>query len=400
MKFAHLADCHIGGWREESLKALGIKSFERIMDICIKEHVGFILIAGDLFNTAIPSIDLLRETAALLRRVRDHDIDVYIIPGSHDFSYSGKTMLDVLEEAGLVHNVMRFDDDGKLVFTTDKTGVKLTGLLGKKGGLERLDYERLSREHLEKEAGFKIFLFHTLINEFRPPELEMVDSTSVATLPKNFHYYAGGHPHFVFKTSFSDGLLSYPGPSFPNNFKELEELGCGGFYIVDDKLNILHIPIRLKEVVSYVFDAADKTPDAIERDVISTVKDVTDRIVTLRFEGVLSSGKPSDINFRNIFSNLSSAYCVLKNTHKLTSKEFIEEETIASEQILEIESSVVRDNKSPVDISSFGISNIESFVSSLMVCLNTEKQDGEKNADFEKRVVRNVSSLFSLQENL
>ena len=228
----------------------------------------------------------------------------------------------------------------------------------------------------------------------------MVDSTSVATLPKNFHYYAGGHPHFVFKTSFSDGILSYPGPSFPNNFKELEELGCGGFYIVDDKLNIRHIPIRLKEVVSYVFDAADKTPDAIERDVISTVKDVTDRIVTLRFEGVLSSGKPSDINFRNIFSNLSSAYCVLKNTHKLTSKEFIEEETIASEQILEIESSVVRDNKSPVDISSFGISNIESFVSSLMVCLNTEKQDGEKNADFEKRVVRNVSSLFSLQENL
>ena len=44
MKFAHLADCHIGSWREPELKELSIKSFEKAIDICIKEHVGFVLI--------------------------------------------------------------------------------------------------------------------------------------------------------------------------------------------------------------------------------------------------------------------------------------------------------------------------------------------------------------------
>ena len=47
MKFAHLADCHIGGWRDPKLKELGIRSFESAVKVCIEENVGFVLIAGD-----------------------------------------------------------------------------------------------------------------------------------------------------------------------------------------------------------------------------------------------------------------------------------------------------------------------------------------------------------------
>ena len=101
MKFAHLADCHIGGWRDPKLRAANTNSFCMAIEKCLTEKVDFVLISGDLFNTAVPSIDSLRMTVEQLKRVKDAKIPVYFIAGSHDFSPSGKTMLDVLEHAGL-----------------------------------------------------------------------------------------------------------------------------------------------------------------------------------------------------------------------------------------------------------------------------------------------------------
>jgi len=219
MKFAHLADCHIGGWREPELKNLNLEAFQKAIDACIEENVGFILIAGDLFATALPSIDTMKEVASQLEKLRNQDISVYVIPGSHDFSPTGKTMLDVLEKAGLCENVFKFED-GKLKFTIDKTNTKITGLLGRKGALEKTDYTALNKEELEKEPGFKIFMFHTAIEELKPKELEKIEAQSLSLLPKNFNYYAGGHLHYkqsIKKEGY--GLITYPGPLFPDNFK-------------------------------------------------------------------------------------------------------------------------------------------------------------------------------------
>ena len=181
MKFAHLADCHLGGWREPKLQELGIKTFKKVIDLCLNEYVGFVLISGDLFDTALPNIELLKETAHELSRLKENDIPVYIIPGSHDFSPSGKTMLDVLEKAGLLENVSKLKDN-KLEFTVDRTGTKITGLLGKKGSLDRENYESLDKTNLEKETGFKIFMFHTTLNEFKPKEMENVPGQTLALL--------------------------------------------------------------------------------------------------------------------------------------------------------------------------------------------------------------------------
>src|SRR3989338_1319341 len=107
MKFAHLADCHIGAWRDPKLRAVSNKAFEIAIDKCIEEKVDFVLISGDLFNTSLPSIDSLRIAAAKFRELKDNDIPVYAIAGSHDFSPSGKTLIDVLESAGLLVNVVK-----------------------------------------------------------------------------------------------------------------------------------------------------------------------------------------------------------------------------------------------------------------------------------------------------
>jgi exonuclease SbcD len=396
MKFAHMADCHIGGWREPQLKELSIKAFDLAIEKCISEHVAFILICGDLFNTALPSIDLIRDTAAILRKAKDHDISVYIIPGSHDFSPSGKTMLDVLEKAGLIENVVRFEEE-KLVFTEDKTGVKIAGLLGKKGGLEKSYYETLDMSNLESESGFKIFMFHTALAEFNPKGMENMESQSVAALPKKFNYYAGGHVHFIFDKKMDDGLLTFPGALFPNNFKELEQFNHGGFYIVDNNLDFKYVDVNLKEVKNIVVDANNRTPEQVRFDILKDATDVDGKIVTVRVEGTLLSGKPSDVDFKSVLNSLSTAYIVLRNTTKLTSKEF-EELKVDTADVQDVELKLIGQHIGQIPLMDMPKEQEEKLIINLMAALNKEKEEGEKNFDFESRVIKDVLKVFALED--
>ncbi len=396
MKFAHLADCHIGGWQEPKLKELGINVFEKAIDACIKENVGFVLISGDLFNTALPSIDLISAAAKQLRKLREQDIEVYIIPGSHDFSPSGKTMLDVLEKAGLVTNVFKLKDN-KLDFTLDKTNVKITGMLGKKGGMERNDYESLDKTAIENEPGFKIFMFHTTLTEFKPEGWENVDSEPAAILPSNFNYYAGGHPHYVFNAKRGNGIVAYPGPLFPNNFKELEELKHGGFYIVDDKLTIKHIPIKLKEVLTITIsgNSVKEIKEKINEEIKNN--DLSGKIITLRVEGILEAGKISDINFNEIIKEMEkSCFIVLKNTHKLTTKEF-EEFKVEGANTEEVEINTIKKHLGQLALG-ISLDEEEFLVKNLMDLLSKEKDEGEKINDFESRIIKDTVKTLKLEE--
>ena len=237
MKFAHLADCHIGSWRDPKLKDISTVAFQKAIDKCMEENVDFILISGDLFNTSLPRIDNLKTVVGTFKQLKEKNIQVYIIPGSHDYSPSGKTMLDVLENAGLFINVVKGEEiDGKLKlnFTIDKkTGTKITGMLGKRYSLEKEYYKNLILDNLENEDGYKIFMFHSGIDELKPEDMQNIITQPLSLLPKNFNYYAGGHVHIVKDTKIEGyGTIAYPGPLFPNSFSELEKLETGGFYII------------------------------------------------------------------------------------------------------------------------------------------------------------------------
>ena len=381
MKFAHLADCHIGGWKDIELKELSIKAFENAVNICINENVGFLLIAGDLFNTSLPSIDLIKRTAEILNKLKEADIDAYIIPGSHDFSPSGKTMIDVLENAGLMVNVMKIKDN-KLLFTHDKTGVKITGLVGLRSSLDRYYYENLDFSNLENEDGFKIFMLHNTINELKPKDLEKVEGLPMNLLPKGFDYYAAGHVHYIKESEYDKGKLIYPGPLFPNNFKELEELKHGGFYIYDNG-NLKYIPIKLKDVLCIEINADGKTSREVEDEILE-IKSYEDKVLLLRVKGVLKEGKSSDINFKTISDSFRNSFVFLKNTTKLTSKEFFDME-IKEGEIEDVEEDIIKE---------FKLDYNEEFVVNLMNALDKEKNEGERNIDFEKRLLKDIEGFL------
>jgi hypothetical protein len=121
------------------------------------------------------------------------------------------------------------------------------------------------------------------------------------------------------------------------------------------------------------------------------VIDVQDSVVLLRVRGVLESGRPSDIKFREMFSDLydKGAYFVMKNIVKLESKEF---EAIKVEQgsVEEVEDRLIKEHLGQIKIKG----DEEGLVKGLMGALSSEKFDGEKNADYEKRLRAEVSKLI------
>lgn len=392
-----MADCHVGGWSEPKLKELTIKSFASAIDVCIKENVAFVLIAGDLFNTAIPSLDLIKEVAHHLSKLKERDISVYVIPGSHDYSPSGKTMLDVFEKAGLLENVVKIKEESQdkivLEFTHDKTNTKITGLYGKRNALDKEIYKILDKQSLEKEKGFKIFMFHCAISQYKPQSFNALHSQDVSDLPRNFNYYAGGHVHYIFNTKVNNGLLAFPGPLFPNNFQELHELGHGGFYIVNvnSDIELKYVPIQLYKTQYLDIDVDGLSSIDANKKILDSISKINqaDKIILLKIKGVLESGKISDIDFKKIEQSLQGAYVILRNTSGLTKKEY-QQIQVSAATIEALEQNIIDQKKQKIK------SNLS--VDDLMLCLNLEKDESERNQDFEQRILKNLIKRLDLQE--
>ncbi|MBI4151740.1 exonuclease SbcCD subunit D [Candidatus Woesearchaeota archaeon] len=412
MKYAHLGDLHLGAWRYQKMRDLSTKAFLTAIDRCIELNVDFILFTGDLFNTSLPSLDTLKIVTKKLKELQDKNIPVYTIAGSHDFSPSGKTMIDVLESAGLLTNVCKGKvnpetKELQLRFTIDrKTGARITGVLGRRGLLDKTYYENLERESLEREPGYKIFMFHTTISELLPEHLAMMESQPISIFPQRFNYYAGGHIHHPTKKEIEGyGTITYSGALFPNNFQEIEKYGHGGFYVIDvdhgfpraASQHVEWIPVKIAEHIPLVFDCTGKSPDTVASEILTQLeRDVTNCIITLRLKGTVHHGKAGEINFKDIFEQLyiRGAYFVLRNTAKLQSEEF--EEVRINENTENIEETIIAEHLQQTSFLEQG--KEKQLTHDLLIALNTTKQEGENSADFQARIEAGVSRLFEVDE--
>lgn len=395
MKFVHCADCHLDGFRDQKLSILGEKCFTQVIDFAIEKEVDFFIIAGDLFNSALPRVDSLKFATTQLKRLQEMNVPVYAIAGSHDFSPQGKTMLDVLEIAGLLTNVMKGElKDDKLILklTLDKkTNVLLTGINGRKGMLDAKQYKDIII-YLPKGKE-SIFLFHTALDELKPSNLEKMESTTAKSLPPGFSYYAGGHVHIVDRYSDAEHKnVIYPGPTFPNSFSELEELKKGSFVYYDSTKTkpIEHIYLEPKKIESFTIDANDKTSGIIEDEIKSVLEknNLEDKIILLRVKGTID-GKVQEINFKELFqfAYQKGAYIILKNTFQLSSKLF---EEVSIENTEDIEGDTIKEHLGQIPIAH----EEEATIKALLNVLNTEQMDGEKKTTFTERISSIVRELI------
>ncbi|MEJ2267714.1 MAG: hypothetical protein P8X70_01420 [Nanoarchaeota archaeon] len=291
--------------------------------------------------------------------------------------------LDVLEKAGFCKNVTNYEkkEDYLILNPVIYKGIALYGYPGKKSGLEIPDLRKIKFN--DSPGMFKIFMLHTTIDKAKGTL--PIDSLETDSLP-SADYYALGHLHMDFKYK----NFVYPGPIFPNNFQELEDLQHGSFYIIDTSLDnsLQKIPLRLKDIVSIKIEV-ENTLLATEK-IISELnkRDINDKIILLRIFGELKSGKNSDIKFSQIedFAKRKGAYFVLRNTHDLKLKET--ELQIDIKNVENIEKETIN-NYSEQNPSEFN-----NLIPQLIEGLAIEKQEGEKTEIFKNRVLDEARKIL------
>lgn len=424
-KFAHMSDCHIGAWRDEKLRDLNLQAFEKAIDLCVEEKVDFILISGDLFDSNIPDLYQVKRAVEKLRSAKDKGINIYVIFGSHDYNPNTISMIDVLESANLFEKVAKGDYKGdklKLHFVEDpRTGARLTGLQGRKVGLEREYFEALDVTPLEQEKAFKIFQFHSSVTELSPSYIPEASCVPLSLFPRGFDYYAGGNIHKKIEGNFSDyPIVAYPGPLFGTDFRDLEDMAQGerrGFFIVefnDDIRSMRFVEINISDVVYQVFDVDKKTVRQVEELLVERAKDidVKNKIILFRVAGMISSGRPVDIDFRRIKEILLERGAVYANINRyaLKSKERIEVK-VKGERKAEIEERVfierisgfridpsIKNKKMRKLLESrlVGDKGIE-LARNLLDALKMERKEGETKTDFHSRVLHSALEVTQLE---
>src|SRR5438552_8440727 len=112
---AHRSDIHVGAFRQPVLQNMVLEAFSKSMDVCMQRNVDFVVVSGDLFDSNIPDMALVNSSVKKMREVKERGIQFYVIYGSHDFSPTQTSMVDILESAGLFTKVTKGKmEDGKL----------------------------------------------------------------------------------------------------------------------------------------------------------------------------------------------------------------------------------------------------------------------------------------------
>jgi len=415
-KFAHISDCHIGAHRDPVLQKLEIEAFDKALTKCMEEKVDFIVISGDLFHSNIPDMGVVDVAVKKMKEVGDRGIPIYVIYGSHDYSPNRTSIVDVLDSAGLFQKIVKGKIENgklKLEFTQDpKTTAKLVGISARKIGIEEKYFEILDRESLEKEEGFKIFVFHSAISEFKPAFLARMASIPISYFPKNFNYYAGGHIHKRLEQSLPGyDRIVYPGPLFAGYPRDLEQSACGekrGFYIVhfSDKIEkVEFIELKLCDYIFFEYDASNKNSSQVQRELTQKIDelDVKDKIVLLKVKGELSGGKTSDINFAQMRKTLieKGALHVNVNRFGLTSKEYASLK-VMGENVEEIENKLLRQSIGNVKVTEDSLKDEKgsNLAIGLLKALRQEQKPNESKKDYEERILTGAIEVLKLTEVL
>lgn len=415
--FAHLSDIHIGAFRYPVLQDLALKAFSEALDVCIKRKVDFIVVSGDLFDSNIPDMALANKAVKKIGQVRSKGIPFYVVYGSHDFSPTQTSIVDLLESAGLFRKVT----GGKMVngklqlefLTDEKTKAKLCGISGRKLGIEKEYYNILDRGPLEREEGFKIFVLHGAVSEYKPTYAAESESIPISSLPKNFNYLAGGHIHEKLLGKEYGHVVAYPGTLFGADYRDLEATAKGqqrGFFIVNfhtelDEVEFVPVSVCNYELVEY--DANGKTAVKVQEDLIQLAgkSSYGGKLVLLKVAGEMSAGKTSDINFQQIRKTLkeNGALEILLNYYKLTSKEYAAIRVAGiGEEVHKIEERLFKENIGTINITSPKLKGEVGLKLSqdLLKVLKQSKKENETKGSYETRITDAAVETLDLKEAL
>jgi len=346
MLFSHISDTHLGlvqyGSEEREQDVYHV--FNQAIDISIKDHVDFVIFAGDIFHVPNPNGTAVVQMANALKRLKKNNIDSFFILGDHDISRIRATPIPYV-----YHNLefSRYIGQGNPI---DYKGILLVGFDKiRKAEISQFEekfkaVDKIANNH----TGHKILVMHQGITEFNKfaGELQSTD------LPKNFTYYAMGHlhDHDIKKFNHLKGPIAYPGSIELTTSEGIKETKKGFLEvdISDEEARSNWIELDTRQQFSFKTDYDELTKSI---DDISIKIDKMERkpIVEIKIQG-------ENIETDQIQAQISRLHAqTLRCFWRITSKE-ISDSSVFLERPNAIEDEMFR-----LSVNAIGSEQIASF---------------------------------------
>lgn len=258
LKFVHAADLHIdsplrgldeyAGAPVERVRLAPRAALENLVRLCLQEHVGFLLISGDLFDYDWRDFNTALFVVKQFRRLEQENIPVFMIRGNHD------SREEMSFKVPWPKNVTLFDHKEPQTKPLDDLGVALHGMSFPKREVK----ENLVPRYPEPVRGMlNIGLLHTNAtgsldhDPYAPCTLD--DLTS-----KGYDYWALGHihQHNVLHTA---PHVVYSGNTQGRHIRECGEKGCVLLTVEDGE--VTGIEFRATDVLRWHKVAIQLAPD-------------------------------------------------------------------------------------------------------------------------------------------
>ena len=228
MLFSHISDIHLGlvQYNSEERELDIYDAFHQAIDISIKDHVDFVIFAGDIFHIPTPRGTAIIHMANALKLLKQNNINSFFILGEHDISRIRGTPVPYV-----FHNLefSKYIGQGEPVYYKDLLLVGFDKIRRSEMDSFEKRFEEID-DIAKKHQGHRILVMHQGINEIN----KFAGELNSTDLPKNFTYYAMGHLHDHVVKNFSHlgGPVAYPGSIELTNSEGIKETKKG-FYQVD-----------------------------------------------------------------------------------------------------------------------------------------------------------------------
>ncbi len=265
MLFSHISDTHLGliQYGSEEREQDVYYAFNQAVDTSIKDHVDFVIFAGDIFHIPNPNGTAIVQMANALKRLKQNSIDSFFILGEHDISRIRTTPIPYV-----YHNLefSRYLGQGNPI---EYKGILLAGFDKiRKAEISQFEDKFKEIDNVAKtHSGHKILVLHQGITEFNKfaGELQSTD------LPKNFTYYAMGHLHDREIKQFNhlNGPIAYPGSTEITTSEGIKETKKGFFQVdissQEAETNWIELDTRPQFSFKTEYDELPKSIDGISK---------------------------------------------------------------------------------------------------------------------------------------
>ena len=346
MLFSHISDIHLGlvQYASEEREQDIYKAFNEAIDTSIKDHVDFVIFAGDIFHVPNPSGTAIVQMANALKKLKQNNIDSFFILGEHDISRIRATPIPYV-----YHNLgfSRYIGQGKPI---EYKGVLLVGFDKiRKPEIPHFEEKFAEVDKIAKgHAGHKILVLHQGITEFNKfaGELQSTD------LPRNFNYYAMGHLHDMDTKNFNHlgGPVAYPGSIELTTSEGIKE-SKKGFFEVD---------ISKKEAKPNWIELHTRPQFSFKTDyekMKNTVKEISEKISSLERKPIVEI----KIQGENIETDYIQAQISLLQAHTLRCFWRISSKEVLDSSIFLDRPNVINDEMFRLSVNATGSQQIANF---------------------------------------